>query len=103
MVDFYLNGVDAYAMRCALLHEGSDFIYKQRAAKDVSVIRFFAPDNGYQHQNLRTDGRLDLDVKTFCGDVLSGYSAWNTYVATNQDVSDRRRQLSKILDAVVGF
>lgn len=72
----FLNSSDCYALRCALLHEGSDDITTQRA-KDVLDSFIFSTtlshllkiDNGEKMM-------LVLNVERFCIEMYSAATEW---------------------------
>ena len=66
------NGRNCYAFRCAALHQGrakhKDLGYKQ--------IFFADPTSGkVLHNNVMNDA-LNLDVRLFCQDIVSGARTW---------------------------
>lgn len=82
----FLNGNDCYALRCALLHEGSDIIETQNA-KDA-LDRFVFLTDG-PHCNLiqnsffgdqEFDGKsiLQLSVRQFSEDIMLAVQEWMT-------------------------
>jgi hypothetical protein len=72
----FLHAEDAYALRCAFLHEGRSDIEEQRARKALSNFRFVAaPAGTIIHCNLSNDV-LQLQVDIFCEDICRAASEW---------------------------
>lgn len=80
----FLSGDDCYAFRCALLHEWSSDIEKQKS-KDI-IDRFWLISNGPHCNkfsqcyfgNTEHDGKeiLQLSVQNFCHDIIIATKAW---------------------------
>ena len=73
----FLSGTDCYALRCALLHEGTTATARQRARDALAKFRFVSPpvtDSGY---GLLQDGSmLILRVDDFCEAICRGVEEW---------------------------
>ncbi|NLI69747.1 MAG: hypothetical protein GX364_02635 [Firmicutes bacterium] len=86
----FLSGDDLYALRCAMLHEGSTIIDGQSARDVLNNFEFswnsshlnFLSKNYYSGKN-----RLVLNVGKFCEEICSGVEKWmdttNYFEATN--------------------
>ena len=73
----WLSGPDAYALRCAFLHEGSDDITAQRAREALSRVHFVEPPRGFRvHMNGGATTTLQVQVDIFCEDVCVGAEQW---------------------------
>lgn len=68
----HLSGNDCYALRCSALHEGSEWIEKQRAREIVKRFKFYLPKEGIIYHNNMFGGTLQLQVDIFCNDILEG-------------------------------
>lgn len=67
----FLGPSDAWALRCALLHAGTDVIEGQRAAEALDRFQFVQPTSGSLHR-LQRDRRLLLQVDLFAADIVAG-------------------------------
>lgn len=98
----FLNGHDFYALRCAFLHQGEGNITEQQARKILTDFKFVA-SNGKIHCNSASysDGTstLQLDVGTFCRDILEGADAWLTKHCTDSNINARAANLVEISDS----
>lgn len=95
----FLSGSDAYALRCAYMHEGRDDIAEQRAREVLSRFRFSTPLPGLAiHCNLLEDV-LQLQVDIFCRQVCDGVRAWQAAEAGNEQVRANMAGLIEIVDA----
>lgn len=73
----YLSGADAYALRCAFLHEGSDDITAQHARETLKRVHFVEPPPRWTvHMNGGTTTTLQVQVDIFCEDVCVGAEQW---------------------------
>jgi hypothetical protein len=89
---WFLSSGDAYALRCAYVHEGSGEILEQRAREALTHFSFLAPnETGIPVHNfhLSSGGRntLVLQVDIFCRDMI---------VTSNQAVQQRLQSLLQI-------
>ena len=64
----FLGGGDAWALRCAVLHLGSDNIEGQRAREALDRFEFVDVRVGQVHCT-QTDRKLQLQLDIFCGDI----------------------------------
>jgi hypothetical protein len=72
----FLLGEDCYALRCALLHEGTHEITEQRAKQVLESFSFIVPpEGGTVHMNQHNDS-LQLQVDIFCRDICSSVHNW---------------------------
>lgn len=67
----WFSADDAYKLRCGMLHQG------RASASQYSAIVFTLPDGrgNLFHNNIMNDV-LNLDLMTFCADVLSAAERW---------------------------
>lgn len=72
----FLRGEDCYALRCALLHEGSHDISEQRAQKVLENFSFVVPPKGWQVHMNQMNTSLQLQVDIFCRDICESVHKW---------------------------
>jgi hypothetical protein len=73
----FLEGADAYALRCAFLHAGTDDISRQKARRALERFILTAPQGrSVMHNNILGDGLLQVRVDLFCKDVSAGAVEW---------------------------
>lgn len=88
----FLTGDDLYALRCAVLHEGSLDISTQNAQK-VHEKFFFT----IGHPHLRQiNSVLQLDLPTFCQEICSGVSKWLEINNKNPNTKEKLKELVSI-------
>lgn len=71
----FLNGNDCYYFRCSLLHQGSS----QHSKSNYKRVLFVEPSasTNVLHCNI-IDNALNIDVRIFCKDIISGAESWLT-------------------------
>jgi hypothetical protein len=74
----FLQGDDCYALRCALLHEGTHDISEQRAQQAIDNFNFVVPPKGWTVHNNKSGKALQLQVDVFCRDICSSVNQWLT-------------------------
>ena len=67
----FLRGEDCYALRCALLHEGTNNITDQRAQEALDSFNFVVPPDGWTVHMNQDGNALQLQVDVFCRDICS--------------------------------
>lgn len=72
----FLQGEDCYALRCALLHEGSHDISEQRAQQVIENFNFVVPPQGWEVHMNQMKNALQLQVDIFCRDICSSVHQW---------------------------
>lgn len=92
----FLNGDDCYALRCAVLHEGSDEIVTQQARKALESFFFVAPIDGIVIHNNQVGSRLQLQVDIFANDICAGVDRWIIDVSADHDIAERIAALMQI-------
>ena len=65
------TGSDCYYFRCSLLHQGSTQHPKSR----YSRILMAEPSSNFFHKNV-LDDVLNIEIKKFCLDIISGVEEW---------------------------
>jgi hypothetical protein len=92
----FLSGEDCYALRCALLHEGTDTTLRQRARDALERFLFLAPSTRVVHCN-QSGTTLQLQVDLFCEDICEGVDEWQRRVmARSPEVRSRLPELISI-------
>jgi hypothetical protein len=101
----FLSGGDAYALRCAYVHEGRGQILDQRARQALTQFHFVAPWQNVFH-NCLVDRRgsltLILQVDIFCRDMIDAVRRWSDDVASNQAIQERLQCLLEIHATATG-
>lgn len=69
----FVTGEDCYFFRCSLLHQGSS----QHPKGNYKRVIFIEPSatTNILHNNILNDA-LNIDVKIFCNDIVSGVEKW---------------------------
>lgn len=100
----FLTGEDCYALRCAFLHEGSDVVAHQQAAKALEAFMFSEPPagSGCMHCN-QMNSALQLQVDKFCEDMCAGAEGWMHAVESNVGVQERMKRLLMIRSSARGL
>jgi hypothetical protein len=96
----FFNGVIAYALRCAFLHNGDGEVAKQRIIKnqedqnvslDIKKVKFLANPTNLAIELEQTDSTVLLNPKIFAKPLLEGINKWiidneyNNKVLNNTD------------------
>ncbi len=76
---------DCWALRCSLLHEGTDDVGEQRARETVARFRFTTLGS----HRIKVEDVLVLDTACFCEEVCTAVEAWSKDVSTIPDVQRR--------------
>ena len=92
----FLPGGDAYALRCAFLHEGGDDISEQRAREMITKFRFIEVPKGWMIHLNQNGNQLQLQVDIFCDDLCEGVAKWIENTKGNAEIYDRLRSLMMI-------
>lgn len=85
----FLSGNDLYALRCAVLHEGSDDIILQRARESLERFIVIAPPPGFVIHLNQIDQVLQLQVDILCKDICESARQWLVEVRGNTSIQDR--------------
>jgi hypothetical protein len=95
-VHVILSGNDCYALRCAMLHSGTDDTTEHAAREAVDLFQFLAPLGPLIHGN--SHGRtLQLQVDVFCLDICEAADQWLVEVAVgNSEIMGRVGRLMAI-------
>jgi hypothetical protein len=98
------TGSDCWRYRCAMLHQG----ISQPSSSRYSRVVFLDPDlGGFWHRNVMNDV-LNLDLRTFCQDVIASARDWQVTAGRTrvfQKNAERmfRRHPTGIPPAIVGI
>lgn len=92
-----LSGADCYALRCALLHKGSDQMDRQRAQDTLERFVFTIPrGRACFNGNLMMPGILQISVPIFCSQVAVAVDDWAKTVATDMGIQQEMKRLLRI-------
>jgi hypothetical protein len=80
----FLNGSDAYALRCAYLHSGTFHTDKQWIKDALNKFRFVT-SKGYIHNN-QINNTLQLQVDIFCKEICEAVNEWVNEKQENQEI-----------------
>lgn len=92
----FLSGNDCYALRCALLHEGTSDIERQKAKEALDKFVFISDGshkvkiNDSHLGDQRYDGKsfLVLSTKKFCEDMVNAVTKWRNDDKVKKDFSN---------------
>lgn len=86
-----MTGGDCFALRCAVLHEGSDELGAHKAAQVLARFTFAAPPDGAGsvHRNViyGRGATMLVQVDEFCEEICSAVEAWMSDEAAAFQVS----------------
>ncbi|MFJ4711275.1 hypothetical protein [Streptomyces sp. NPDC088785] len=90
----FLSGKDCYALRCALLHEGSDKTTAHEVRDALDDFHFCTPGRLGNSVHMNKSGRaLNLMVDTFALDMLAGARTWWATLPSEEQDAARARQI----------
>jgi hypothetical protein len=95
----FMSAGDCYALRCAILHEGSADVIEQRARETVTNFRFTT----MAMHRVKNGNVLVLNVARFCEEVCRAVESWCADVQNSQEVIDRMTDVLNIEDGRNGF
>ncbi len=96
----FLSGEDCYALRCAMLHEGSDEVSGQRCRDVLNKIKFTTDMSHLNRIDAGDHCTLQLQVFEFCEEILNGVAQWLIDVLPDQGVQEKMLQMVKIHDSI---
>ena len=99
MVVEFLSAKDAYAFRCAYLHEGRDDIKAQSARIALESFVFVEPPPAGSNHCNRYNNVLQLQVDTFCRDICEGATQWLHDTAADEEVAKNAAGLIQLHEA----
>ena len=88
----FLRSGDCWALRCSLLHEGSDEISGQRSREVLSQFKFTTQG---VHLGMMEDV-LVLNVSMFCNEVCAAVEGWLQDVAADYGVQERIGGMARV-------
>jgi len=98
----FLSGSDCYALRCSLLHEGSDNISDQQIQQVLEHFIFLSSGghcNVVLNSYVGTQNKesfLQLNTLKFCEDICSAVDIWKRDVSTSIEIKNRLNKIIKI-------
>lgn len=96
--NIFFSGEDCYALRCSFLHEGITNITNQRARKDHDKILFVCPQKGFFTHNNIINNKLQLQIDTFCMDMIKGTQQWLIDISRDIDKNEKLDNLFNFID-----
>lgn len=96
----FLDENDAYALRCAFLHQGETNIEKQRARKVLTNFAFIQPRNGGFIHNNKFNSTLQLQIDIFCLDIVSGVKRWLEDNKNSEEINQRASNIMTISNEI---
>lgn len=84
------TGEDCYDFRCAMLHQARTGRLRGRYARVIFVVP--TPAGNVFHNNVLNDA-LNLDLRLFCQDMVSGALQWLRDVANDPNFIRNNRQM----------
>ena len=81
----FMTSGDCWALRCSLLHEGSDDIGQQNARETLARFHFTTLGS----HRIRIDNVLVLNTANFCEEMCQAVESWLIAVATKPEVQER--------------
>lgn len=95
----FLKGKDFYALRCALLHQGTDDISLQKARATLDSFRLIMPPSNITiHCNLFGTNQLQIQVDIFCREIMKGAYAVLASIVPGSGSHTRLKSLARIHD-----
>lgn len=97
----FLSGNDCYALRCSVLHQGTDDITEQRM-REVLEHYIFLTKGSHRilFKNCIFNGVnksfLQLNVTTFCIDICTAAEVWIKNNTNNSSIQNRLQQTLEI-------
>lgn len=98
----FLTGSDAYALRCAMLHQGEFDITDQRARVAIKNFKFIVPPPGWIIHCNSVGDILQLQPDVYCRQVLQAVKDWEKDVSSDPDVKSRISLLGNLIDGTNG-
>lgn len=88
----FMNASDYYALRCSILHTGTDDVTEQ-TAKDTLKKFYFSTMGSHI---IRIDDKLVLNVTKFCEEVIQATEKWSKDVEGNANAQEAMQELLTI-------
>jgi hypothetical protein len=93
----FMTAGDCWALRCALLHAGSDEINEQQAQKQLSQFKFTT--NPAAHM-MKIESVLVLNVGRFCEEICTAAELWMNDMEGNLEVEERIKSMMVVEESV---
>ena len=93
----FLSGSDCYALRCALLHEGSEDITEQKAQETLERFHFPKPSSLIMHRK-QSGTILQIQVDLFALELIKGIKQWLAEIETNVEKQNKLSKLLKVYE-----
>ena len=94
MLHKFLSGSDCYALRCALLHQGTDEIGEQDAREALDSFHFTEPPrSGCIHMN-QSGKVLQIQVDKFASEMIQAIRSWLSDISCD---TEKQRRLSMLM------
>lgn len=91
----FLSGRDAYALRCAFLHQGETNIETQKAREALNKFLFIIPLGGTVHCN-QNEEELQLQVDIYCMDIHDAVLLWIEQFKGDNVIEERAKNIMEI-------
>ncbi len=92
----FMTGNDCYALRCALLHEGTSNVASHSAHEYVSEKFILYHSKGIGMHCCSQKGKLVIDIPTFCLDISEGVLKWEREIESDKEKKDAIASLLKL-------
>lgn len=94
----FLTGKDCYALRCALLHEGTPDVSNQKAKNIYDYYRFVMPVNKNWAVHCNRIGQiLELQINIFADDIIQGAKQWLSDIKNDYQKQEKIANMLKII------
>ncbi|WP_396615549.1 hypothetical protein ACHZ97_14850 [Lysobacter soli] len=93
----FMDGRDAYALRCAYLHQQSLDTDEQEIKHVVDKFKLTISPAGFPI-HLNGGDPLQVDVRILCEDICAGADAWAEQHAGDKAMQERMQGLASFLD-----
>ncbi|ENQ1529614.1 hypothetical protein ACEOHI_000872 [Vibrio parahaemolyticus] len=78
----FLTATDCWALRCSLLHQGTDDITEQKAQEIISKFEFTT----MRMHRIKTNSVLTLNVASFCEEICQSVERWFNSISDDPDI-----------------
>ncbi|CAD7556119.1 hypothetical protein [Aeromonas hydrophila] len=84
----YPSSEDCYALRCSILHAGSEEIANTTTKEILGQYHFFKPEGNFTFYGLQVGNVVQLQVDKFCEKVCLGAEEWERGKLSSSNYSD---------------
>lgn len=88
-----LRGQDCYRFRCSLVHQGR--VSHPGASFNRVIFTFPTPSGNMLHDNMLDDA-LNLDIPTFCRQMIDGVGVWQSSVEDQPNYQNNLQSLVRL-------